>query len=62
MKLSIPFITSFILWLTTSVCFAQSFEKDMDTTLYGRNKAVGKYAELRGIKCITKCMARASLY
>ncbi|MCQ6960145.1 alpha/beta fold hydrolase [Mucilaginibacter aquariorum] len=50
MKLSLPFITSLILLLTTSVCSAQTFEKDMDTTLYGRNKAVGKYAKLRGIK------------
>jgi pimeloyl-ACP methyl ester carboxylesterase len=45
-----PLITSLILLLTVSVCFAQSFEKDMDTTHYGRNAAVGKYAELRGIK------------
>ncbi|TWR26569.1 alpha/beta hydrolase [Mucilaginibacter pallidiroseus] len=29
---------------------AQNFEKDMNTTMYGRNKAVGKYAEIRGIK------------
>jgi pimeloyl-ACP methyl ester carboxylesterase len=50
MKFLKPFITSFILLLTVSVCFAQTFEKDMDTTQYGRNKAVGKYAELRGIK------------
>jgi pimeloyl-ACP methyl ester carboxylesterase len=36
--------------LTVSVCFAQNPKKDMDTTMYGRNKAVGKYAEIRGIK------------
>jgi len=43
-------ITSLLLLLTASVCWAQNFEKDMDTTMYGRNKAVGKYAEFRGIK------------
>lgn len=39
-----------LLFITVSFTQAQSFEKDMDTTKYGRNPAVGKYVELRGIK------------
>jgi len=30
--------------------FAQNPQKDMDTTHYGRNDAVGKYADIRGFK------------
>ena len=50
MKTFKPIIASIILLLTAGACFAQTFEKDMDTTQYGRNKAVGKYADIRGIK------------
>jgi pimeloyl-ACP methyl ester carboxylesterase len=39
-----------LLFITVTFTQAQSFEKDMDTTKYGRNPAVGKYVELRGIK------------
>ena len=43
-------ISVLLLLLTATFTRAQTFEKDMDTTMYGRNKVVGKYAELRGIK------------
>jgi pimeloyl-ACP methyl ester carboxylesterase len=43
-------ITLLLLLFAATLTHAQNFEKDMDTTMYGRNKAVGKYAELRGIK------------
>ncbi|MFD0794763.1 alpha/beta fold hydrolase [Mucilaginibacter litoreus] len=43
-------LIAFLFLLIALPVFAQNFEKDMDTTMYGRNKAVGKYAELRGIK------------
>lgn len=36
--------------LSISVSFAQDFSKAMDTTHYGRNDAVGKYADIRGFK------------
>jgi pimeloyl-ACP methyl ester carboxylesterase len=39
-----------LLFITVTSTQAQNFEKDMDTTKYGRNPAVGKYVELRGIK------------
>jgi pimeloyl-ACP methyl ester carboxylesterase len=39
-----------LIFITVTFTQAQSFEKDMDTTKYGRNPAVGKYVELRGIK------------
>lgn len=50
MKTIKTFITFIILLAAVSVCFAQNPRKDMDTTMYGRNKVVGKYAEIRGIK------------
>jgi len=50
MKFLKTFIALLMLLLTASTCFAQTWEKDMDTTMYGRNKAVGKYADIRGIK------------
>ncbi|HVW95488.1 MAG TPA: alpha/beta hydrolase [Mucilaginibacter sp.] len=48
MKRKITFIL--ILMLSISVSFAQDFSKAMDTTHYGRNDAVGKYADIRGFK------------
>ncbi|HTE02114.1 MAG TPA: alpha/beta hydrolase [Mucilaginibacter sp.] len=40
-----------LLILTTKLSFAQETEhKAMDTTKYGRNEAVGKYADIRGFK------------
>ncbi len=34
----------------TQTLFAQELEKSFDTTHYGRNAAVGKYADIRGFK------------
>jgi pimeloyl-ACP methyl ester carboxylesterase len=50
MKTLRSLIPAFALLLTATVCFAQNAQKDMDTTMYGRNPAVGKYANIRGIK------------
>jgi len=50
MKTFKSLIIAVVLLLTVSVCFAQNPRKDMDTTMYGRNPAVGKYADIRGIK------------
>ena len=36
--------------LATQTLFAQDLEKSFDTTHYGRNAAVGKYADIRGFK------------
>lgn len=36
--------------LSTAAIRAQDIRKMMDTTKYGRNPAVGKYANIRGIK------------
>ncbi|RFZ93024.1 alpha/beta hydrolase [Mucilaginibacter conchicola] len=46
-------LASALMLLTASASHAQEaqdFRKMMDTTQYGRNKAVGKYADIRGIK------------
>ncbi|MBL4677052.1 MAG: alpha/beta hydrolase [Mucilaginibacter sp.] len=53
MKRSAYLLATLIVLFAASVSHAQEahdFRKMMDTTQYGRNKAVGKYAELRGIK------------
>ena len=45
-------ITTFIIFLITSVtsAYAQQAKSPFDTTMYGRNPAVGKYADIRGFK------------
>ncbi|MCR8558655.1 alpha/beta hydrolase [Mucilaginibacter sp. BJC16-A38] len=48
MKLKIA--TVLILSIFVKFGFAQTPQKDMDTTHYGRNPAVGKYADIRGFK------------
>src|SRR5882757_3833055 len=48
MKLRIAILL--ILSIFVKFSFAQDAEKAMDTTMYGRNAAVGKYAEIRGFK------------
>lgn len=48
MKLQIA--TILILSIFFKLSFAQDARKDMDTTHYGRNPAVGKYADIRGFK------------
>jgi pimeloyl-ACP methyl ester carboxylesterase len=48
MKLKIAILL--ILSIFVKFSFAQDAEKAMDTTMYGRNAAVGKYAEIRGFK------------
>lgn len=50
MKYLNPVIAVILLLFVATYSSAQTFEKDMDTTIYGRNKAVGKYADVRGIK------------
>src|SRR5438552_12346840 len=42
--------TVLILSIFVKFGFAQTPQKDMDTTHYGRNPAVGKYADIRGFK------------
>lgn len=43
-------LLSITLSALVNICFAQSVEiSPMDTTIYGRNKAVGKYVKTRGI-------------
>jgi len=49
MKIKAITLTAIIAVFAQSL-FAQDFEKMMDTTLYGRNPAVGKYADIRGFK------------
>jgi len=49
MKIKAITLTAIIAFFAQSL-FAQDFEKMMDTTHYGRNAAVGKYADIRGFK------------
>ncbi|MES2110781.1 MAG: alpha/beta hydrolase [Bacteroidota bacterium] len=46
LKLTLLFMTAMLV----QAAFAQDPRKDMDTTHYGRNEAVGKYADIRGFK------------
>jgi pimeloyl-ACP methyl ester carboxylesterase len=48
MKLKTTFLVLSI--LITQLTFAQDAKTAMDTTMYGRNPAVGKYADIRGFK------------
>lgn len=48
MKLKLTLI--FLMALLAKMSFAQDPRKDIDTTHYGRNAAVGKYADIRGFK------------
>jgi pimeloyl-ACP methyl ester carboxylesterase len=48
MKLKIAILL--ILSIFVKFSFAQDAEKAMDTTMYGKNTAVGKYADIRGFK------------
>ncbi len=48
MKLKLFFL--FALVLLTSAGMAQQGKSPFDTTMYGRNPAVGKYADIRGFK------------
>ncbi len=41
---------TFLLLAFMQIASAQNPQKDMDTTRYGRNQAVGKYADIRGFK------------
>lgn len=50
MKLLKYTLSIILLFITALSTLAQNFQRDMDTTKYGRNPAVGKYVELRGIK------------
>lgn len=43
-------LLSFTITASVTICYAQNAEvSPMDTTIYGRNKAVGKYVKTRGI-------------
>src|SRR6185312_2634003 len=48
MKLKLTLLLLATVFMQTT--FAQDPQKDMDTTHYGRNTAVGKYADIRGFK------------
>ena len=48
MKLKVAILL--ILSIFIKFSFAQDAEKAMDTTMYGKNAAVGKYADIRGFK------------
>jgi pimeloyl-ACP methyl ester carboxylesterase len=49
MRIKALLLIAALVFLAQSL-FAQDFEKMMDTTHYGRNAAVGKYADIRGFK------------
>jgi pimeloyl-ACP methyl ester carboxylesterase len=48
MKLKLSFLLAFV--LLTGASMAQQGKSPFDTTMYGRNPAVGKYADIRGFK------------
>ena len=50
MKYPKMLVSVFMFIIFTNICFAQSSNiSPMDTTMYGRNKAVGKYVKTRGL-------------
>lgn len=50
MKTLIHLLCFIVIAMTTGNVQAQDLRKMMDTTRYGRNKAVGKYADIRGVR------------
>jgi len=54
-------IITIVLIIFVQLSFAQDVKSAFDTTTYGRNPAVGKYADIRGFKMYYETTVKANL-